>query len=614
MNTPQSSIPNNREPSSIKKKKKVRKPGTGRPLGITIAIILLIGATILGILKLCVCYTVTNPRLNYIAVTKNSEALKLLEGETVHLHVRDKLRITDISTNVCFNRGVRIVSKGFDADSLTYGEVMLADLLPDKDIYSNHTFSLEVKQYNKVMGNVDLVVEPLVEDWLEKADKSPEGDERIEVLKHAQEVFPEERQIKDSLVKAYVSQKKWGNAGQILEGIVKEKPDQEALKNLLDVYENMSNTTGAVSVLRKMVDLSPDDMNFKLKLAEAFENAGRTTEAINTYEGLLDNVKGEDLLTAYNNLGYLYASTGENEKAISCYLKALELNDKDANLYHNLSLLYTKIGQKDKANQYLAKAAELGPVVDDRLTLAGNFLEGGKIVEAEKNVREFIKDNPRSMDAWLLMMKISEKKGDKASLKTAYESILDINPQNNTVIYNLGVMEYEAGNMDKAQLYLERYVQASPDDSDARSLLLEIYKQKKDDLTSKETSETNKLKPNETNSQQSDNINKKENDSNVAPIIEETTRATPKDVNSKKSLIAAYLKAGKESEAIAQIKEVLDVNPNDTETLLQLAKLYEKQNKVKEALSCYNRVLEISPDNEEAEEAYLRLKVKSISK
>jgi protein O-GlcNAc transferase len=618
MNFEQPTKPIRPAPLPIKKKKRVRKPGTRGPLGARIAITLFIAAAILGVLKLWACFNVTDPHLNYMDVTRNGEALVLLDGETARFHPGDRLRIVDIFTNICFNRGVRIVSGGIDANSLIYDDVLLSDLLPEKDIYSSYTFRLEVKRYNKSMGYIDLVVEPLVEDWLDKAEKTVESDKRIEVFKQAQELFPEERRIKDRLVKEYISLKKWEDAAKILEGIVKEKPEQETYRTLLDVYTNMSNDTGVISVLRRMIELTPDNADLKLKMADALTGAGRTTEAISGYEELLDSIKGQDLLPVYNNLGYLYAETGDNEKAISFFLKALELNEGDVNIYHNLSLLYEKMGQKEKANQYLVKAVELKPdSTDDRLRLAENLFETGKIKEAEKSVKEFIRDNPGSMDAWLLMMSIAEKNGDKTLLKTTYEKILTINPQNDTVIYNLGVMEYDAGNLDKALPYFEKYIKSSPDDAMAQSFLYEIYKaQKKDDMAYRSASAIIKLKPDETECWQYifEYLSRKEKYKEMASIMEEGIKTSPRDMTLRKYLVAAYLKTGKENQAIIQMKAFLEQKPRDTDMFLQLAKLYEKQSKPQEALDAYKKILDINPDNEEAEEAYLRLRLKTIPK
>ncbi|OGP98132.1 MAG: hypothetical protein A2Z39_01490 [Deltaproteobacteria bacterium RBG_19FT_COMBO_46_9] len=605
-----------RDSLSIKGKKQIRPPGARRS-GLWISLILLIAILIAGY-WLWPCLNNAEPRFNYLKIVKDGESLNLLNGETIHFHPRDRVRILKLSTNICFNRGVRLVTEGPDINSLLYDEMSLGDLLPDKESYGTYTFRIDVKRYNQEIGYVDIIIEPLVEDWLDKADRNIEVDRKIEVLKKALEIFPDERRIKDRLAKEYTSANKWGEAAVILEGIVRDKLDKAILENLRDLYEMMSSKDGVISALKRLVQLSPDDMALRLSLAVALEDAGKSSDAIMEYEGLLDRMRPQDLLPVYNGLGYLYAEAGENDKAISFYLKALELNSEDANIYYNLSLLYKKVGQNDKANQYLAKVVELKPDSQgDSLRLIEDLLEAGRLKEAETSLREFLKSNPISMDAWLLMTRVAEKKGDKAALKTAYEKILDINPQDNNVRYNLGVMEYEAGNPDKALPYLKQYAESSPDDADARSILFDIYKgQKKDDLAYKEASAVIKLKPGETDCYQFifDYLSKKERYRDMAGIMEAGVKANPKDVNVRKYLIVSYLKTGKEDKALVQMKAVLDLTPDDTAMLMQLAKLYEKQDKPDEALAAYRKILDISPDNQEAEEAYLDLRLKTLPK
>jgi tetratricopeptide (TPR) repeat protein len=616
MNSKQPSQQDRRDSLLIKRKKPIRAPGARRN-GLWISLILLIAILISGYC-LWPCLNNAEPRLNYLKIVKDGESLNLLGGETIHFHPRDKVRILKISTNICFNRGVRLVTEGPDINSLLYDEMLLGDMLPDKEIYGTYTFRVEVKRYNQKIGYVDMVIEPLVEDWLDKADMSIEVDKKIEVLKKALEIFPDERRIKDRLVKEYTSVNKWDDAAVILEGMAGEKLDKAILESLLDIYEKMSNKDGVISALKRLAQLGPDDVALRLRLAVALEDAGKSSEAIMEYEGLLDRMRPQDLLPVYNGLGYLYAGIGKNDEAISFYLKALELSREDANIYYNLSILYDKAGQKDKANQYLSKVIELKPDSQgDNLRLIENLLEAGRLKEAERSLREFLKGNANSVDAWLLMTKVAEKNGDKAALKTAYEKILDINPRNNNVRYNLGVMEYEAGSLDKALSYLKKYTESLPDDADARSLLFDIYKlQKKDDLAYKEALAIIKLKPSETDCYQFifDYLSKKDRYNDMAGIMEAGVKVNPKDVNIRKYLIASYLKTGKEGKALTQMKAVLDLTPDDTAMLMQLAKLYEKQDKPDEALALYRKILDISPDNEQAEDAYLSLRLKAIPK
>ncbi len=594
--------------------KRITRP-SGRRNGLWILLILLIAILIAGY-WLWPYFNNSEPNLNYMKISKDGESINLLKGETIHLRPRNKIRILNISTNIFYNRGVRLVTEGLDINSLLYDDVLLSNLINDKEIYGPYNFRVWVKRYNQDIGYVDIIIEPLAEDLMDKADRSIDVDRRIEVLRRALEIFPDEKRIKDRLIKEYISTKKWDEAATILEAMIKERPDKAVLEGILDLYEKMSNKDGIISTLKRLVELGPDDTALRFKLAAALEDAGKSSDAIMEFEWLLNRMSPQDLLPVYNSLGYLYAETGEIEEAISFYLKALELNKDDANIYYNLSMLYEKTGQKDKSNKYMAKVVELRPdSADDKLRLVRNLLEGGKLKEAEASLKEFLKDNPGSVDAWLLMTSIAEKNEDKAALKTAYEKILDINPQESNVIYNLGIMEYEAGNADKALPYLERYVQSSPEDSDARSILFDIYKgQKKDDLAFREASAIIRLKTNETDCYQYifDYLNKKKRYNEISGIMEAGIRANPKNVNIRKYLIISYLETGKEDKALIQIKAVLDLTPDDTALLMQLAKLYEKKDKPDEALNAYWKILDISPDNKEAEEAYLDLRLKTL--
>ena len=84
------------------------------------------------------------------------------------------------------------------------------------------------------------------------------------------------------------------------------------------------------------------------------------------------------------------------------------------------------------------------------------------------------------------------------------------------------------------------------------------------------------------------------------------------NIELRQYLILAYLKTGDQDRAISEIREVLKIQPNNVKLLLQLARLYENQGRFEEALSIYSKVINLSPGHEEAEDAYLRLRLKTL--
>ncbi len=62
------------------------------------------------------------------------------------------------------------------------------------------------------------------------------------------------------------------------------------------------------------------------------------------------------------------------------------------------------------------------------------------------------------------------------------------------------------------------------------------------------------------------------------------------------------------------MEKALKLRPNDTDLLRQLAKVKEEAGELDQALQLYKKILDISPEDEEAENAYLRLRLELLGK
>jgi len=98
----------------------------------------------------------------------------------------------------------------------------------------------------------------------------------------------------------------------------------------------------------------------------------------------------------------------------------------------------------------------------------------------------------------------------------------------------------------------------------------------------------------------------------MAEIMETGIQARPENVELRQYLVFALLKLGKEEAAAAQLAQLAKLKPKEVNLLLQLARLQENLGNGKEAMETYKKVLEISPGHQEAEEAYLRLRLKEL--
>lgn len=550
-----------------------------------------------------------SPRLNFILLEKNGDFIKLLNGEALRLHPQDRVKIARISTSITFNVGVRLTAAGLDIEALIHEELPMESLIPAEAKFRSNTFRAFVKQNNLELGYVDLVVEPFLEDWLDRAARAIDPALRLSVLEEALAFAPEDEQVWERLLQEYKAQKKWAKAASLLEQSLDRKTDEKRLLELLDVYETTSDSKGVISVLQRLIKENPEDADLRLRLAEVFEKAKKTKEAIREYEASVDLVR--DKLPLYKILGYLYTQTNEPQKAINAYLKALELDSKDVNLYYNLATLHERVGEKDKAEHYLLQAVTLKPEdLKNRLDLAEALFEKGKMGEAEKLLREVLDKDPKSVKALLLMVALLEKQGDKKRLKETYEKLLALDPGNETITYNLGVLEYESGQWAKSISHFERYLKSRPNDLDAHGFLFDLYKKAKMDDQAFRTAKTLiTLKPDDPAPYffVFEYAHSREDYRNVLPLLEKGVKARPGDTELRGFLVLALLKTGKEDLAVEQLGVMAEKKPKDVDILLQLATLQEKQGKSEAALESYEKILALSPNHKEAGQGRISL-------
>ncbi|OPX35524.1 MAG: hypothetical protein B1H11_09015 [Desulfobacteraceae bacterium 4484_190.1] len=559
---------------------------------------------------------ISPPRFNSILLSINHEPQKVLSGEKIFLHPEDKIKILDISTNILFNLHVRLVAKDLDVTALQYEEIKLADLLPDHEMFAHYCFRIKVKYRNRFMGKIDLDCRPYTEDWIDRADKIIDKDKRLVFLERARHFLPEEPEITKRLIIEYKSHKSWKKAAFMLEDLAAKKPDQEILYDLLDVYRAMKSRDSVIAVLKRLSNLNPNDLELHFQLAEAFENNGQFTEAIQEYKGLLKKMNKEDSLSVYKHLGYIYTESGQFKKAISFYLKAEKLDHEDMNLYYNLSYLFEKINKSESADKYLEKAVRLkSEDVESRLKLSQNLIKKGRLEEAQKYLREILSRKPDSTNALSLMAHLLHKKGDVKELKKVYKKILALEPENKTVMYNLGILEYEGGNQKASLKYFNGYLKLHPKDASVHEILFDIYqKQKNIQMAFNEAIILVELRPEDLGAYRLifNYLYVRCKYEKIISIMKKGLKANPGQTKLRKYLLSAYLKKGKDEEAIKQIKELLKTDPKNIDLLFQLARLQEQRARPEKAVDIYKKIIQLSPANEKAKDAYLSLRLKGV--
>lgn len=490
----------------------------------------------------------------YMDVMQNGEVKKILNGDTLRLYPKDRIKILSISTNVPFNLHVRLFCPQLDIMSLVYEEKLIFSLLPNRDMFKVYKPEIWIKFKNQNIGHITWIIKPSFEDWINKFKSIEDLNKKRDFLNKGFSIFPEKQN---------------------------------------------------------------ELLNIRIDFAQECEKKGMLKEAISEYLKVLDfseKLDKETLISIYEVLGSLCAEIKRYKDAITYYRMAIDVGDKNPEVYYNIYELYTNIGDEKRASYYFAKLLELKPNdLESRIEFAKTLLKKGALKEAERYIEEALSIDPDSVEALVLKAELLEKKGNKNALIDVYKKILAIEPENETVLYNLAVLEYESQQMDSALAHIKAYIKKRPNDKDAHELLFQIYRaQKLDEMAYKEAEILVKLSPRLVYPYYFifSYLWPKGRCDKILPYMIKGIRYNPKDITLRKYIVLCYLYQGKDALAIKHIRYILKIKPNDISTLLQLAKLMEKRGDYSEALKLYKQVIELSPDNEDAQNAYLRLRFK----
>lgn len=200
-------------------------------------------------------------------------------------------------------------------------------------------------------------------------------------------------------------------------------------------------------------------------------------EAISDFEKVID-IKPDDQF-ALNNLGCIYKYTGQYEKALSCFKKAIRYMDDEPNVYPygNLGHTYEKMGEYALAAEVYQKQIKLFPntkagTLSDILT---NYARSGqldtalKILDRNRDDKDFIEND---IEYFRQMYETYRDAGDvenaKKAVKEAYAKAIKRGSYSNKryLLKRVGWCELLDGNIDVALEKFNTSMIISSDDAE----------------------------------------------------------------------------------------------------------------------------------------------------
>jgi tetratricopeptide (TPR) repeat protein len=292
--------------------------------------------------------------------------------------------------------------------------------------------------------------------------------------------FPTEPDVAILMATLHGQQQRYRDAEATLQQALEAHPkDMDLLNNLNTILVQAKDMAGAETVARRMIETEPTLLDHRLRLARLFDTQGahEKAEAVLREAIALDpNSEERRLLLAD------FLTTRKDPRAAEqVLLEATAQLPHSPKVQFGLAVLYLKSGQDAKAREQYASLVkdykEKPAGLEAKVKLAEMDLIAGKQAEAEWQVQEVLKENPRSSDGLVLLGRMALARRNGKDAVQAFRTVLHDQPELATVHFLLGQAYLLTGDNSLAKESFERAVALYPGQVDARRSLAALDSQ-----------------------------------------------------------------------------------------------------------------------------------------
>ena len=175
---------------------------------------------------------------------------------------------------------------------------------------------------------------------------------------------------------------------------------------------------------------------------------------------------------AFYEKGLEFARSGETDKAIEQFKRAVELHPDFALALNELGVQYMRKGEFNKAADALGKVVQLSPdPPEPRLNYGIALFNQGKAPEAEIQLRDAVKKNDNSFAAHHYLGMTLVKKKNYADAEIELRRAIELGGPKAVLTHKvLGGVYWQVGKFQQAAEELEMYLKLEPKAGDAEKI------------------------------------------------------------------------------------------------------------------------------------------------
>jgi len=274
------------------------------------------------------------------------------------------------------------------------------------------------------------------------------------------------------------------------DGIAANKDAVALHMGLAKFYSDTKQPEKAVSAMRKVIELQPDQPMHKFNLASLLWDDGRQAAAIDMVAELLaKDPANEDMR---ETAARFYLSKNQLLEAAKVLEAGIEKEPKSFKLRLLLGEVYLNQNQPRKAVDTLEACLKLSNdpanpgIIQAKTLLARVHMLMRQTDKAEAYVNEVIKDNPRSIESHLTKGDIFLVKGDGVNAAAEFRTVVSEQPQFIPGYLRLAGAHVLNQELDLAVSVLQNALRVDPKSKEVLQTLSRVYALKKNNSAAEE--------------------------------------------------------------------------------------------------------------------------------
>ncbi len=260
----------------------------------------------------------------------------------------------------------------------------------------------------------------------------------------------------------YYKNRDWESTVRIYGDIVKYRCDQDDPEEVYQYYaiafEYLGRFDSSEYVLLKGLQLLPDNINLRKRLAYSYKKQGKGEQEIMEYSRLSDLIP--DDISVKTELAKLYGDQGLYDDQIDILRQILDLDPNNENAQGDIARVYELTG-RDPLQIYEERFRNNPDNVSYGLDFAERLLNADRPEDAIDVLKQVIVQDKTSKVAYRKLGLSYDRAGLYDNASTAYEELHALDPRDHKVAIQVSDVNIAAGKYGKAMRWAEKAITSS---------------------------------------------------------------------------------------------------------------------------------------------------------